>query len=79
MPARTDPVIETMLGVRCPTISAPVAPLPRTTFSTPSGRMPLEISARTSVDSGVVSDGLRTTVLPAAIAGPIFHSAIISG
>ena len=32
-----------------------------------------------SVVSGVVSAGFRTTVLPAASAGPIFQIAIISG
>jgi hypothetical protein len=31
------------------------------------------------VDTGVVSEGLSTTVLPAASAGPIFQIAIISG
>ena len=29
--------------------------------------------------SGVISDGLSTTVLPQASAGPIFHDAISSG
>ena len=32
-----------------------------------------------SVVSGVCSDGLRTTTLPAANAGAIFQTAIISG
>ncbi len=32
-----------------------------------------------SAVSGVCSDGLMTTVLPAAMAGAIFHAAIISG
>ena len=32
-----------------------------------------------SVVSGVCSDGLSTTTLPAASAGPIFQIAIISG
>ena len=30
-------------------------------------------------ETGVVSDGLSTTVLPAASAGAIFHMAIMSG
>jgi hypothetical protein len=37
------------------------------------------ISASNSVETGVVSDGFRTTVLPATIAGANFHSAIIIG
>ena len=37
------------------------------------------ISAISSVEAGVVSDGLRTTVLPAAIAGANFQTAIIIG
>ncbi len=35
--------------------------------------------ASLSVEAGVVSEGLRTTVLPAAIAGANFHTAIMSG
>ena len=31
------------------------------------------------VDDGVVSDGLSTVVLPAAMAGAIFHTAMLSG
>ena len=37
------------------------------------------ISASTSAVSGVVSAGLRMTVLPVASAGAIFQAAIISG
>ena len=37
------------------------------------------ISAISSVDIGVVSEGLSTTVLPAAMAGANFHTAIIAG
>ncbi len=35
--------------------------------------------ARSTAEEGVVSAGLSTVVLPAAIAGAIFHTAIISG
>ena len=52
---------------------------PQTTLSTPGGRNSAAISASSSVDTGVVSDGLSTTVLPAASAGAIFQTAIISG
>ena len=37
------------------------------------------ISAISNVDTGVVSEGLRTRLFPAAIAGAHFQTAIISG
>ena len=43
------------------------------------GRNSAAISASSSVDTGVVSDGLSTTVLPAAMAGANFQTAIIIG
>ena len=79
MPARTLPVIATMAGVGCETRAEPVDRSPVTTFSTPGGRNSAASSASSSVLTGVVSDGLRTMVLPAASAGPIFQIAIISG
>ena len=39
----------------------------------------MPISAKINEVSGVSSDGLRTIVLPAAIAGRIFQAAICSG
>ena len=41
--------------------------------------MSAAISASRSAVSGVSSDGLSTTVLPAASAGPIFQVAMLSG
>ena len=79
MPARTEPVIETICGMSWLTSAWPVAALPQITFSTPAGRNSAAISASSSVDTGVVSDGLSTTVFPAAMAGAIFQIAIISG
>ena len=79
MPARTLPVIETMRGVRCSTSSRPVSRSPQMTFSTPGGRNSEAISAINNVVTGVVSDGLSTTELPAAIAGAHFQTAIIIG
>ena len=49
------------------------------TLRTPAGRISAASSASRSVVSGVISDGLRTTTLPAASAGAIFQIAIISG
>ena len=48
-------------------------------FSTPFGRISAASSASFTVVIGVVSAGFSTTVLPAAIAGPNFQIAIISG
>ncbi len=79
MPARTEPVIDTIAGVACSTSARPVSRSPQTTLKTPSGRNSAMISAISSVDAGVVSDGLSTTVLPAAIAGANFQTAIIIG
>ncbi len=69
MPARVEPVIETIGGVGCETSARPVSRSPQTTLNTPGGRNSAAISASSSVEAGVVSDGLSTTVLPAASAG----------
>lgn len=82
MPARTEPVIETRPRAGFSTNVAPVPPLPSTTLNTPSGRMPFESFARTSVLPGVVSLGLRTIVLPAARAGDLpqrHHERVVPG
>ncbi len=51
-----------------------------TTFTTPAGKPASTISsASSSVDVGVTSDGLTTTVLPAASAGKSFHPSSPSG
>ena len=52
---------------------------PQTTLITPGGRNSAMSSAIITVVTGVVSDGLSTTVLPAAIAGAHFQTAIIIG
>ena len=79
MPARTEPVIDTIDGVLCATSARPVSRSPVTTLSTPAGKHSRPISPRMTLLSGVVSDGFSTTVLPAASAGAIFQIAIISG
>ena len=49
-------------------------------LTTPGGNPASAISAPNStVDSGVSSEGLTTTQLPAASAGAIFNSAMLSG
>ena len=52
---------------------------PQITLKTPGGRNSAAISASSAVVAGVVSDGLSTTVLPAAMAGANFQTAIIIG
>ena len=79
MPARTEPVIATSCGVRCSTRARPVSRSPQTTLSTPGGSTWAASSARRMVVAGVVSLGLSTTALPAAMAGANFHTAIIIG
>jgi len=55
-------------------------PRPVTTFTTPSGMPASEAAwANSSAVSGVISAGLSTMVLPAAMAGRIFQPAICSG
>ena len=55
-------------------------PAPVTMLTTPGGSSACwQISANSSADSGVVSAGFSTTVLPAASAGAIFHASISSG
>ena len=51
------------------------------TLKTPGGRISASaiICASRTVETGVVSEGLSTTALPAAIAGANFQTAIISG
>ena len=79
MPAPVDPVMDTICGTGWSTSSLPVSRSPQTTLSTPGGSTSSAISASSTVVSGVVSDGLSTTVLPAAMPGASFHTAIISG
>ena len=79
MPARTEPVTDTMAGVSCATRARPVSRSPHTTLKTPGGRCSAMISAMSNAVTGVVSDGLSTMVLPAARAGANFHTAIIIG
>ncbi len=79
MPARTLPVIETIAGMSWTTRARPVPRSPHTTLSTPAGTCSATSSAIRSVEAGVVSEGLRTIVLPAARAGAHFQTAIIIG
>ena len=80
LPVFTSPVSETMPTSGCRTSASPTgSPSPVMTLNTPGGKRSSASSAILSAVSGVSSDGLRTTQLPVASAGPIFQTAIISG
>ena len=80
LPVSTEPVSDIMFTSSWVTSAWPVgSPWPVITLSTPLGKISATYSASFSTVSGVVSAGLSTTVFPAASAGPIFHTAIISG
>src|SRR5258708_34514950 len=80
-PVRVEPVNDTAAIAGCSISACPVAaPLPCTILSTPGGR-PASMQTCDSMNavSGVISDGLATTVLPAASAGAIFQVNRYSG
>ena len=70
LPTSVEPVNATLSTSPCSTTARPVSPAPVTMLTTPGGRSACwQISANSSAVSGVVSAGLRTTVLPVASAG----------
>ncbi len=80
-PPASAPVKATLATLRCATSGTPTcSPKPVTTFSTPGGK-PTSSNTRASAmdEAEVDSDGLSTTVLPAASAGASFHVASMSG
>ena len=79
MPARVDPVMETSCGTLWRVSAAPVSRSPVTRLQTPGGKMSCIFSTIHTDEAGVVSDGLSTTVHPAARAGANFQTAIIIG
>ena len=75
-----EPVSDTMRTFGWFTNGLPtVGPRPKTRLSTPAGKISDASSTMRNAVSGVCSDGLSTTVLPAARAGAIFQATIISG
>ncbi len=80
LPTAVEPVNATLFTSGCATRAAPVRPSPVTMLTTPLGSPAWrQMSAKNRADSGVVSAGLSTTVLPVASAGAIFHASIRSG
>ena len=79
-PLSTEPVNAIMSISGCSDSRAPTTgPEPVTMFSTPAGSRSATSSANFRVVSGVCSDGLITTVFPAARIGASFQAAISSG
>ena len=80
LPTLVEPVKAILSMPGWSTIAWPVAPAPVTMLTTPGGRSACwQICAKSSAVRGVVSAGLRTTVLPQARAGAIFHASMSSG
>ena len=80
LPTSVDPVNAILSTSSCVTSAAPVLPSPVTMLTTPGGSSAWRTTSQnSSAVSGVVSAGLRTTVLPHASAGAIFHASMSSG
>ena len=80
LPISVEPVKATLSTPGWVTSDIPTSPGPVRMLTTPGGRSAWrQTSAKSRADSGVVEAGLRTTVLPAASAGAIFHDSMSSG
>ena len=71
--------METIRGIGCAVRAAPVSRSPQIRLHTPGGKISCIFCTIQYDDAGVVSDGLSTTVLPAARAGANFQTDIIMG
>ena len=81
LPARVEPVNEIMSTSGCAASASPTTgPTPVTRLNTPGGKpMSSMISARMNALTGATSDGLSTTVQPAASAYATFAPIWFSG
>ena len=80
LPTSVEPVKATLSTSAWSTSAAPASPKPGSTLTTPAGTPASSSSSPSrSAVSGVCSAGLRTTVLPAVIAGITLKAAIVSG
>ena len=74
-PMSSEPVKAITGTSGCSTNGSPTSgPYPVTTFTTPGGKWPQATSTIFNVDREVNSEGLITTVFPAARAGAIFQA-----
>ncbi len=73
---RSEPVNATLATRGCSTSGIPTsAPKPVTTLTTPAGKPACSTSfMNSSTEAEVYSEGLSTTVFPAASAGASFHA-----
>jgi hypothetical protein len=80
-PARVEPVNEIMSTSGCLTSASPTTgPKPVTTLTTPGGSPTSWITSdRMNALNGAISDGLTTTVQPAASAGATLSAIWCSG
>ena len=78
LPVSTEPVKATQSTRSSETIASPTSPAPASSATAPAGRSARQ-SASIRVESGVSSDGLHTTGLPAARAGASFQASSSSG
>ena len=80
-PVTYSPVKAILSTPGCEASAAPaVGPKPGTTFSTPSGSPASAVRRASSSEvMGVCSAGFKTTVLPQASAGAVFHAAMMRG
>src|SRR4051794_28644767 len=80
-PIRPEPVKLTAATSGARTSASPTAaPDPGSTLNTPGGSAAADaVSASSSATCDDISAGLRTTVLPNASAGAVFHSGIATG
>src|SRR5882757_5467731 len=75
-----DPVRETLRTRGSVTRDSPMAePTPVTTLTTPGGSRSDILVKNSITDRHTISDGLRTTVFPAASAGAIFDAIETNG
>jgi hypothetical protein len=72
-PVSTEPVNATQSTRSSATIASPTPAAPASRFTTPGGRWSKQGTSM-RVEIGVSSDGLATTVLPAARAGASFQA-----
>ena len=81
LPARVEPVKDTMSMPGWAAMASPTpGPVPLTRLNTPAGRPTSSTtSASSQAFSGATSDGLSTTVQPAARAAPTLHMIWCSG
>lgn len=78
-PVALEPVKVTVATSGCSTSTAPTSLPPARMLTTPGGNASIARSESRSVESGVIGDGLSTTVLPPTSGQSILLTAIASG